>query len=354
MSKTPTTDMYYDKCFDKQTDQPKKSLVKKMSTDDFLTVPIHDSVPIVEENKSLKYECLVCDFFTKRTNDWNKHIKTKKHIKNTNGEEQLYTCIYCEKQYKVYKSFWCHTKKCKEKNSDMKNELIDSSQELKTNLNSDLIYKLFNENQEIRNFLVEQNQEMMKMISEQNNKIIDLVKPNITTNNILNGDINNNKFNINVFLNEKCKNAMNLSEFLDTIVVSREDLENNARLGFVNGMTKIFIDNLKRLNISERSIHCTDFKRETIYVKEDDKWTKDENKEKLNSAISSISTKSMRTLVAWKHENPDYKDYDSDFYKLSTVIVKNSVGGEQKNTFFPKIIRNIARETTLDKNSIDY
>jgi len=341
----------YDKCFGENKPSEKKSLVSKMSTDVFATPDQGVSTPIVEENKFLKYECEVCQFFTKRTNDWNKHLKTKKHQKNVTGE-QLYTCIYCEKQYKVYKSFWCHAKKCKEKNSDMKNELIDSSRELKTNLNSDLIYKLLNENQEMRNFLVEQNQEMMKLMSEQNNKIISLVKPNVT-NNILNGDINNNKFNINVFLNEKCKNAMNLSEFLDTIVVSREDLENNARLGFVNGMTKIFIDNLKRLNISERSIHCTDFKRETIYVKEDDKWIKDENNEKLNSAISSISSKSMRTLVAWKHENPDHNDYDSDFFKLSNIILQNSVSGQQKTTFFPKIIRNIARETTINKNSID-
>jgi len=198
----------------------------------------------------------------------------------------------------------------------------------------------------ISKLMVEMRQFMKETITE-------IAKTSSVTNNI-NGNIqtNNNKFNINVFLNEKCKDAMNLSDFLDSIVVTREDLENNAKLGFVNGMTKIIMDNMKRLDILERSMHCTDFKRETMYIKDNDKWTKEENSEKLNSAIQKISNKSIKTLAEWREEHPDRTNYDSDFYKNCNIIMQNSIASNNRQSYYPKIIKNIARETTIDKNSL--
>jgi len=198
------------------------------------------------------------------------------------------------------------------------------------------------------NMLFKENQEMRNFMTEQMKTMVELAKPNITNNqnNIMNGNIN--KFNINVFLNEKCKNAMNLSEFLESIVVTREDLENNARLGFVDGMTKIIMDNMKRLDLFERSIHCTDSKRETMYIKDDDKWTKEENMDKLNSAIQKVSTKSIQALMKLQDETATEDDNDNS----CSVIMRNSVAGAERDKLYPKVIKNIARETLIDKNML--
>ena len=179
------------------------------------------------------------------------------------------------------------------------------------------------------------------------NKVIENTKP-INNTNTVNGNVNNTqKFNINVFLNEQCKDAMNLSDFVKSIEVSREDLENNAQLGFVGGISKIFLDNLRQLSINKRPIHCTDLKREIMYIKDDDKWTKEVGPAKLNMVLQTISQKSTRTLLNWKAENPDYKDNDSEFSNLCIVIQRNSMAGYDRDTYYPKVIRAIAKEVTI-------
>ena len=125
-----------------------------------------------------------------------------------------------------------------------------------------------------------------------------------TTNNITNNNQQNNQFNINMFLNETFKDAINFSDFIDRIEISHDDLENNAQLGFVNGMTKILMDNLKLLTLHERPIHCTDVKRETLYIKDHNVWDKEQSVEKLENAIQEVSRKSIKSLSQWKKSNP--------------------------------------------------
>ena len=161
-----------------------------------------------------------------------------------------------------------------------------------------------------------------------------------------------NNININMFLNDKCKEALNFSEFLQRIQVSYDDLENNAQLGFVNGITKILMDNLNQLQVYERPIHCTDAKRETLYIKDDDKWEKDTSEKKLESAIQEVSRKSMTSLMDWKHENPDYQDMDSEFSKRCINIQKQSSASNNKKTYYPKIIHNIARKNTIKNEDL--
>ena len=290
------------------------------------------------------YDCSFCGFSSIRLNDWKNHLTTKKHLKNTSKEQTpSYTCQICDKVYSNYKSFWCHSKKCKEKEGEQQKKAVTMNDLILMNDEKNDVYSfmnmLFKENQEMRNFMTEQMKTM-----------VELAKPNITNNqnNIMNGNIN--KFNINVFLNEKCKNAMNLSEFLESIVVTREDLENNARLGFVDGMTKIIMDNMKRLDLFERSIHCTDSKRETMYIKDDDKWTKEENMDKLNLAIQKVSTKSIQALMKLQDETFTENDNDND--NSCSVIMRNSVAGIERYKLYPKVIKNIARETLIDKNML--
>jgi hypothetical protein len=209
-----------------------------------------------------------------------------------------------------------------------------------------------NQNNELKNFIIEQSiehkkdtTEIVNKVIEQTNKVIENNKPTVI--NQTNNQNNNQKFNINVFLNEQCKDAMNFSDFIKGIEVSREDLENNAQLGFVNGISKIILDNLRQLSINERPIHCTDLKREIMYIKDDDKWTKETGPAKLNTAILSISQKSTRTLLDWKKENPDYQDHDSEFSTRCIVIQRNSMAGFDRDTYYPKVIKAIAKVVTI-------
>jgi len=227
-----------------------------------------------------------------------------------------------------------------------------------------LITQLLNQNSELKNFIIEQANEhkketaeiVNKVIEQANehkketleivNKVIEQVKPicNINTNNI-----NNKAFNINMYLNEQCKDAMNFSDFINGIEVSHEDLENNAQLGFVGGVSKILIDNLKMMNRNERPIHCTDVKRETMYIKDDNKWTREEDDSKLRSAIQEITRKSISSLMVWKRGNPESDDMDSKFSGRCIVIQQQSMAGYNRDVYYPKVIHAIAREVLIIK-----
>jgi hypothetical protein len=210
-----------------------------------------------------------------------------------------------------------------------------------------IVKQLLSQNNELKNFIIEQANDHKKDTVDIITKVIEQTKSTNITNNMTNS--NNKAFNINVFLNETCKDAINFSDFIKNIEVTREDLENNAQLGFVNGISKILIDNLRELSVTERPIHCTDLKRETMYVKDDNKWTRDDNKSKMSSAIQTITQKSTRTLLDWKKVNPDYQDHDSEFSNRCIVIQRNSVAGYDRDTYYPKVIRAIAKQIMVDK-----
>ena len=191
--------------------------------------------------------------------------------------------------------------------------------------------------------LIKQNRDLQdQLITMANNK-----SENITINNT-----QNNKFNINLFLNEQCSNAINFTDFIDRIEVSQKDLEKNAELGFVNGISKILMDNLKQLTLYERPIHCTDVKRETMYIKDHDQWQKDEG-EKITNAIQEVSRKSIRSLMDWKNDNPDYDGGESDFSNKCVAIQQQSLAGDKKEVYYQKVIHNLAKESSLTKVNPD-
>jgi hypothetical protein len=226
------------------------------------------------------------------------------------------------------------------------------------------VMDLIKENQEFKNLLVDQQKQLLK-IHEENKHLMDkmveitqgqiAIPSNVTTttannnNTNSNNTTNNNQFNLSIFLNETCKNAINFSEFIDNIQVSYDDLENNAKMGFVEGITKIIMDNLKQLELNDRPIHCTDVKRETIYVKEEDQWEKDQSKEVIQKGIQELTRKNMCQLSEWREENPEYNDLDSDLSERSIVMQQSSMAGSNRDKFYPKIIKNIAKETIIEK-----
>lgn len=297
------------------------------------------------ESQPLNYVCSSCDYKCCKKQHYKQHCDSAKHKKRigntleTNFSENsvLLECDVCCRRYKDRTGLWKHKKKCKEKTDDTKY--------------MDVISKLIYDNQELHNFVMEQSKvltEQRKETSEIMNKVIEMVKPGITTinNNIKN---ENKSFNINVFLNEQCKDAINFTDFIKNIEISHQDLENNAQLGFVNGISKIFLDNLKQLGVNERPFHCTDAKRETMYIKDENSWQKQTDDEKLQKAIQTVSYRSMGKLQEWKQENPEYQDLDSEFSKKCMDIHKQSIAGSDREVYYPKVIHVLAKETMVDK-----
>ncbi len=299
------------------------------------------------ENKSPVYNCEICCYETRNKKDYSKHLLTRKHLNIekmvTNGNTLTqkspndYSCEDCGLSYKYKSGLSRHKKECF-KEAQVSNENLSSTNFLD---------------------LLKQNQEFKELIAEQNKIILELAKksagPTNITNNNNNGTINNNKFNLQVFLNEKCKDALNISEFVDTLNLSLADLENVGESGFVNGISKILIKGLRNLDVYKRPIHCSDLKRETMYLKEQNVWEKDnENKDKLKKAVKLIVHKNMLKVHDWKKVHPDYKDSDSKKNDQYLKILVSSAGPykkEEEEVSINKIIKNIAREVTIDKNS---
>jgi len=273
------------------------------------------------ETEKTIYNCSKCNYNCHKQSLWEKHIHTKKH-REIEIECPKHKCKNCDKSYDRYNSYWAHMKKCKP----------DESEHIS------IIHKLISENQELRSFLMEQTKNTNDLV----NKALESCKSASITNTTINGNLN--KFNIQIFLNETCKDAINFSDFVKNIQISYEDLENNAQLGFVNGISKIFLDNLRQLDVCERPIHCTDLKRETIYIKDEDEWTKQIDDTKLQKAIQTISYRSMGKLSEWKQNNPDYKDCNSEFSNKCVNIHRNTMAGSDREVYYPKVIHLVARE----------
>jgi hypothetical protein len=337
-----------------------------------------------------KYFCKECDVSCCKPNDWKRHIETSKHIRALNLAPKIpreFVCVDCDYVCCKQSMMTRHNSTNRHKlrggdksihtppvvsfeqsdDIDIVSSQLTAPKSAPVIPQSDymsLITQLLNQNSELKNFIIEQATEhkketaeiVNKVIEQANehkketleivNKVIEQVKPvcniNTTTNNT-------KAFNINMYLNEQCKDAMNFSDFINGIEVSHEDLENNAQLGFVGGVSKILIDNLKLMNRNERPIHCTDAKRETMYIKDDNKWTKEETDSKLRSAIQEITRKSISSLMAWKRGNPESDDMDSEFSSRCIVIQQQSMAGYNREVYYPKVIHAIAREVLILK-----
>ena len=325
----------------------------------------------------MKYHCECCDFHSSNKKDYNRHCLTAKHKSRINHEENEikpeentpnnYNCETCDfhTSKKTDYTIHCMTAKHKKRCSWVKPiEIAETvavvvqehnSESSRESKDYNLIVELVKENKEFENLLVEQH----KMVTELQTQIIEMSRESktITTTNTNtnsnNTTNNNNQFNLHFFLNDTCKNAINFSEFIENIQVSDDDLENNAKMGFVSGMTKLIVDNLKQMAFNDRPIHCTDVKRETIYIKDENQWDKEKSHTAIQRGIQDITCKNMTQLFEWRANNPEYEDMDSELGEKSIVMQQNSMAGSKCNEFYPKIINNIAKETKLEKNAIE-
>ena len=280
------------------------------------------------------FECKLCDYICYNTRDYNRHLLTRKHdmANNTNIKSpkspniQIYLCDICDKKYKHRSSLCKHKKRCKP-------DIV-------------IIPSLSSSSGETQD-LCEMVRELVKGNHELQKQVIELCKSG--TNNT-NTNSNNKSFNLNLFLNEQCKNAINFKEFVENIEVSKEDLTNTGQLGFVTGISKILIDHLKELGIHERPIHCTDLKRYTIYIKDNNEWIKEEDDAKIRSAIQEVSRKSMGTLIEWKKTNPEYANVNSDFSNECITMQRNSVAGYERDALFPRVCKELNRAVLVSKD----
>ena len=237
-----------------------------------------------------KFNCKYCDFKCSKLSEFNRHLATQKHkiLINTyyGATEKSHQCK-CGKKYKHAQSLYNHKKKCTVHNciqSDLEFEKVENYN------NKDLIVMLINENKEMRKLLNEQQCQMFELI------------PKIGNNNTIN---NENNFNINVFLNEKCKDAISMNKFIDLIDISLKNLLTTKDKGLVEGISNIIIENMNKLSLYKRPIHCTDKKRETVYIK-NEKWEKDEKKEQISELLKNIEKKQMQNIKQWVDNHPNY------------------------------------------------
>ena len=273
-----------------------------------------------------EFICICCHYNTSDKKDYNKHINTAKHKNNTNvvtvlsnieeksanvkaNTNDIAIICNCGKKYKSRQGLYAHKKKCSAPESG---KIIDNTNNQLT-LTNDLIIKLLNDNKEMREIIIKQQDQISELLPKIGNNFI-------TNNN------NNNKFNIQVFLNERCKDAINMSDFIKSIQVSLQQLDYTKQNGIVNGLSNVIIENMNKLGLYQRPIHCTDIKRESLYIKDDDNWEKDVNKEKIRKAIKDVSTKQFCALSKWTKENPDFQnnEYKQNYYTHTLVAIANN------------------------------
>ena len=273
------------------------------------------------------YTCELCDFNTCKKNDFERHTYTIKHKNNVlttpnNAKNaKQYKCEICKKEYNDRAGLWRHKKKCSETNTP----LTDVPP-----LDKDIIM----------------------MLLKQNSELLEVIKNGTNNTNSHNTNSNNKTFNLQFFLNETCKDAMNIMDFVDSIQLQLSDIERIGQIGYVQGISEIITTNLKALDITKRPVHCTDKKRETIYIKDEDKWEKeDEQRKKLRRAIHRIACKNQNLIPKFKELHPDCTKSSSKYALQYTKIIIECMGGSGDNDAEKeeKIIKNITTASTIDK-----
>ena len=328
-----------------------------------------NNLATIMSKKTRNLECINCGFISSSKNDYNRHIETKKHkmsnqstfgnktsfftqnqesvlLEKTNTQNE---CKICNKTFGTRSGLWRHNKKLHTQEETplsenmMKNDLCE-----KFDFQA-IFMDIVKQNEEFKQLLIEQNkqnQELQKQVVE----IASTTNSNITNN--YNNNTMNNKFNLQIFLNETCKDAMNIQEFIDYVTVQHSDFENFGKMGYVEALTRIFLRNLTELEVHRRPIHCSDLKREVLYVKDNDVWTSDVSREKLIRTIKYIANKNVKQIPGWMDKNPDSKNTQTKLHDKYMRMLCFSMGAkteEEDQEYYKKIIRNVSKEVCIDK-----
>jgi hypothetical protein len=307
-----------------------------------------------KQKLSNKYYCSVCDYGTCRKSNFDTHNNSNKHKNNvltTNDNEikqvlsKNYQCQNCSKDFNDRAGLWRHKKKCEmvhfennDDNSDINEDVNESDVKLLTNM----VLEVVKQNKE----LVSQNQELQKHMFE-------LCK-NGTHNTTTHTNSHNKAFNLNFFLNETCKDAMNITDFVESIKLQLSDLERVGELGYVEGISNIIVKNLKDLDVTQRPVHCTDKKRETMYIKDEDTWEKDEERKKMHKLVRKVADKNARMLPKFKEAHPDCLKSSSRYSDQYNKIIMEAMGGKGDDDFEKeeRIIKRVSKEVIVEKDPV--
>jgi hypothetical protein len=297
--------------------------------------------------------CEICNYKTGNKKDYNKHLATGKHKKVTNDNDMItqiptmVTCL-CGNSYKHRSGLSRHKKKCTyEEHNDVTEDIPleepinDTNSDTDVKVLSNTIFELVKQNNEFKQLLIEQNKKMMELAGNMGNN-----------NNNVNS---HNKFNLNVFLNEKCKNAMTLKDFVKSINISVQDFIETGERGFIDGISNIIVERINEMELHDRPLHCTDLKRETVYIKDENKWEKDEDNVKLRKAVKGVAYKNERMRPVWYDSTPDVGIMGTDNYEKFFKYSESALGGcgrEETKTFEDKVMRNVLKEVTIDKENV--
>jgi hypothetical protein len=310
---------------------------------------------ITQQKSAKKYKCIFCDYNTDRKCNFDAHLISKRHVTNSAMETGWkpiqqkistlqYSCEKCNKEFKNRSGLWKHKQNCN--NTLNKKDITDP-----LSLDKDeLIIMLVKQNSE----LVKEHTDIKNMMIEQQNIMIKVIEKGTHNTNITNTNTNshNKAFNLNFFLNETCKNAMNITDFVDSIKLQLSDLEKVGELGYVEGISNIIIKNLNALDETERPLHCTDKKRETIYIKDQGQWEKDDdNQSKIKKAINKIANKNIKLISQFREKYPECRKSESKISDKYNKLIIEAMGGLGDNTVEKeeKIIRNITKATTISQ-----
>ena len=334
-----------------------------------------------QKYKNKKFFCEACSFGSNNKNDFKRHISTTKHLKLTDDVFELtkkthikFCCEKCNKNFNHRQSLFRHKKNCKVSTTEspkVSKSLQKVSNEYYCNCGKKYksksgFYKHKSKCKHLHNVenkkdypdeivptnnvekllekLIEKNNDILEENKELRNELKNLKLGNTMINSNNN---NNNSFNINMFLNEKCKNAMNLEDFVNKIKLTLEDLQFTKDNGYAKGISNIFIKNLNDMDITERPIHCSDQKRLQFYVKNDNEWSKDKNNEKIDNSIEKVSVKQLKSIQDWVEANPDYLDSDTKREEYFTLVRSITQPNDDKN--LKNIKRKVGENVKLDK-----
>jgi len=272
------------------------------------------------------FYCEKCDYICSKKSSWSQHILTAKHTKANSGLIQAnkeYACEKCTIKFNHRSSYCRHKKKCQETNVETNNILKDATPD----------------------------KELIMMLVKQNSELLEVLKNGTHNNNTTTTNSHNKAFNLQFFLNETCKDAMNIMDFVESIQLQLSDLEKMGEIGYVEGISNIIVKNLNALDVSQRPVHCTDKKRETIYIKDQDKWEKDEEQKKIRKVIKKVANKNAMLIQQFKEKHPDYNKYHSKYSTQYHKLIIESFGGSGNNDLEKedKIIRNISKNIVVDK-----
>jgi len=308
---------------------------------------------IGSQKNRMKYNCDCCVFITCDKKDYNRHLETNKHQmrflevhgshlssqkpQKTEKTRKPYKCENCDKSYTNSGGLWKHNQKCG-LNPGARNPINETTRDTTCIDKDKIILDLISDNRKLAERVIELSK------NAGNNGTIN--------NNNNNGTINNN-FNLNVFLNETCKDAMNITDFIQSIKLQLDDFEKVGELGYAEGISRMFINGLNQLDVTKRPIHCSDLKRETLHIKDKDKWEKDVDKSRVTRAIKDLSNKNFMLMDDWQKLNPGCKEYNNRKNDIYLKMMVESLGPADvvaENRDHGKIIRKIAKNTIIDKS----